>query len=188
MIAHNKERNKLTERFLQLCLLLVEFGYYQTPTVIRELLAGLYDLLDTKSDMAVQDQAPEDTELWQNGPRYAKTGDNKYMYLAKLAGAQIVDMILNYVFSHSLGRFLAQFKLVRGRGRRRRRAYARTRGGHSSCGRFTPGSVGCRQTADGTAAVRVPHSPNTDHARRPAGRVCSRRSSGRGLHARPDGP
>jgi hypothetical protein len=113
MVAHNRARNKLTERVLRLAHLLLNFGYYPTNDALRDLLTPLYDLLDPASDLAVERQSADDVARWQSGPRYQKSNENKAMYQVKLAGAVIVDSVLNHIFNQSLGRFLAQFKVVR---------------------------------------------------------------------------
>ena len=113
MVAQKKARNKLTERVLRLCYELLSFGFYPTPETLRDLLSPLYDLLDVNTDIAVDNQQEEDIQRWQSGPRYEKSSNNKAMANAKLAGAEIVDQVLNFLFNLSLTRFIAQFKLVR---------------------------------------------------------------------------
>jgi len=112
MTANRRDRNNLTAKVLQITKELVLFGYYPTAQLLREVLGPLLDLLDGATDQAHENQLPDDVDRWQTGARFEKSADNKSMFQAKLNGADVVDVVLNFVFNQSLFRFLAQFKEV----------------------------------------------------------------------------
>jgi hypothetical protein len=122
MVASRVEFNRYLCEVLTLLERLVSFGYYANPEVIAELVDPLLDMADgftdlpyeptkvTFGDISATRGPSSEVTAFQTKNRFKKNAENKLMVDVKLRALQVLDAIVNFVFTTRLQRFLFDFK------------------------------------------------------------------------------
>eukprot|EP00055_Hartaetosiga_balthica_P014270 m.77659 g.77659 ORF g.77659 m.77659 type:complete len:2539 (+) comp8548_c0_seq6:41-7657(+) len=112
LVVANKDANFFLKTVLDLLYVLVSFGYYVSPKVLKSLIEPLKDVLYGRTDYNKKREENEVTRHWRQKERFERSAGGSIIALCREKIINILSDILNLSFQAQLQNILIDFKCL----------------------------------------------------------------------------